>query len=135
MFRYPGLEPLPYQPKNAVVGHSMLHKFHGPFVAHVVKEPTDVRIEYPIHTLSLDAHIQRVQRLVWTAPRAKPIRESPKVHLIDLVEDSDYRVLDDLIFQRRDAQRPLPAIGFRDIDSARRLSPICSTMHAAMEID
>ncbi len=28
------------------------------------------------HSLSLDAHIERVQRLMWTAARSKPIREA-----------------------------------------------------------
>ena len=112
----------------------MLHELHGPFVAHVIEEPTDVRIEYPVHTLSLDAHIERVQRLVRTATRTKPIRESSKVHLINLVEDGHHRVLNKLVFQRRNAQRSLPAVSFRYIDSPRRLCPIRSTMHSAMEV-
>ena len=77
----------------------MLHKLHGPLVAHVVEEPTDVRIEYPVHSLSLDAHIERVQRLMWAAARSKPVREASKVHLVDLVEDGRDCVLDDLVFQ------------------------------------
>jgi hypothetical protein len=96
------------------------------------EEAPNVRIEYPVHPLPLDARIQRVQRLMRTASWPKPIREAPKVHLIDLTEDRDHRLLNDLIFQRRDAQRTLPPIGFRDINSARRLRPVRSTVHPPM---
>src|ERR1700691_2023078 len=101
----------------------------------MVKEPTNVCIEYPVHSLPLNAHIQRVQRLMWTASRTKSVRKAPKVHLVYLVEDRDHRLLDDLVFQRSDAQRPLPAIGLRYVHSSRGLCPIRSTVHSAMELD
>ena len=75
------------QPEHTGVGDSMRHRLHGPFVAHVVEETTDVRIEDPVHTLPGDAHMQRVERLMWTPTRPKPIREAPKIHPINLVED------------------------------------------------
>src|ERR1700677_2346734 len=99
----------------------------------MVKETTNIRIEYPVHSLPLDAHIQRVQRLMWAASRSKPIRKAPKVHLVYLVEDRDHRLLDNLVFQRSDAQRPLAAIGLRYVHSSRGLRPICTTVHSAME--
>ena len=74
-----------------------------------------------------------VKRLVWTASRSKPIGKAPKVHLIYLVEDADHRLLDDLIFQRRDAQRSLPSVGFRYVYSSRRLRSIRSPVHALMK--
>src|ERR1700722_6853266 len=94
----------------------------------MVKEPTNVCIEYPVHSLPLNAHIQRVQRLMWTASRTKSVRKAPKVHLVYLVEDRDHRLLDDLVFQRSDAQRPLPAIGLRYVHSSRGLRPVSSTV-------
>jgi hypothetical protein len=35
--------------------------------------------------------------------RSKSIRKAPKVHLVYLVEDGHYRLLDNLVFQRSDA--------------------------------
>ena len=61
------------------------NELHRPFVAHVVKEASNVRIEHPIHTLPLDAHRQRVQRLMWAASGPEPIREAFEVHLINLI--------------------------------------------------
>jgi hypothetical protein len=68
-----------------------------------------------------------------TASRAKPIRKAPKVHLVYLVEDGDHRLLDNLVLQRRDAQRPLPAVSLRYVHSSRGLCPICSTVNSVME--
>src|ERR1700733_14771634 len=99
----------------------------------MVKEPTNVCIEYPVHSLPLNAHIQRVQRLMWTASRTKSIRKAPKVHLVYLVEDRDHRLLDNLVFQRSNAQWSLPAISLRYVHSSRGLRPVSSTVHAAKE--
>jgi hypothetical protein len=44
----------------AAIGHPMLDELHRPLVTHVVEEATIVRIEYPVHSLSLDAHSQGV---------------------------------------------------------------------------
>src|ERR1700678_869903 len=117
-FRYSRFQPFLDQPKHPVVSNSMRHKLHGPFVAHVVEEAPNIRIEYPVHTLPVDAHMQSVERLMWTAGGTKPIRKAPKVHLVNLVEDADHRLLDDLVFQRRDAQRTLPTVGFRYVHSS-----------------
>src|SRR5207247_1408641 len=58
----PILRPLTIsgQAKHAAIGHSMRDELHGPLVTHVVKEATNVRIDYPVHSFSLDAHGQGV---------------------------------------------------------------------------
>src|ERR1700677_5008045 len=101
----------------------------------MIKEPTNVRIKYPVHSPPFDAHVQRVQRLMRAASRSKSIRKAPKVYLVYLVEDRDHRLLDNLVFQRSNAQRPLPAVGLRYVHSSRGLRPVCSTMHSTMEFD
>jgi hypothetical protein len=67
------------------------------------KKSPNVRIEHPVHALPLDAHIQRVQRLMWTATGPEPIRKALEVHLVDLVEDGHHGLLNNLVLQRRDA--------------------------------
>jgi hypothetical protein len=44
------------------------------------------------------------------------------------------RVLHDFIFQRRDSQRSLPSVGFRDPDSPRRFRLICPTMDSPLQV-
>jgi hypothetical protein len=96
----------------------MLDELHGPFVRQVVEKASNVRVEHPVHVLPLDSHCQRVQRLMRVATRPEPIREALEVHLINLIEDGHHGLLDDLVLQRRDAQRTLPSVGLRYIDSS-----------------
>src|SRR5258706_15279223 len=69
------------------------------------------------------------------ATRPKPIRKALEVHLINLIEDGHRGLLNKLVLQRRDAQRALPPVRLRNIDSPRGLCPIRSTVHPAVQID
>ena len=60
---------------------------------------------------------QCVKRLMRAAARTEPVGEALEVDLIDLVEDRHHSLLDDPVLQSRDAQRALPPIGLRYIDS------------------
>src|SRR5271165_1452698 len=118
VFRYPCLQPFLDQAQDPAIGHAVLDKLHRPFVAHVVEEASNVGVEHPVHSLPLDAHRQRIQRLVRAATGTEPVRESLEVHLINLVEDGHHGLLYDLVFQRRDTQRTLPPVGLRYVDSS-----------------
>src|ERR1700676_3690421 len=96
---------------------SATDKHHRPFVTHVVEEASNVGVEHPVHTLPLDAHRQRIQRLVRAATGTEPVRESFEVHLVDLVENGHHGLLYELVFQRRDTQRALSPVGLRYVDS------------------
>jgi hypothetical protein len=79
-------------------------------VWNTIQEPPNVRGQNPVPFLPLDAHTQRVQRLMRTASRPEPIAESSKVHLIYFVENGHHRLLNNLVLQRRDADRTLPSV-------------------------
>ena len=68
------------------------------------------------------------------APWSEPVGESQKVLFIDLVEDRHHGLLNNLVLQRRDPQRPLPPVGFRNVDSPRRLCPVCAPVDPAVQI-
>src|SRR5712692_7087577 len=112
----------------------MLDELHHPSVAQIIEEATDVGIKHPVHPLPLDAHRQRVQRLMRATTGTKPVREAFEVDLVYLVEDRHHSLLNDFVLQRCDAQRTLPPIGLRDVDSPRRSCPIRSTVHPAVKI-
>ncbi len=82
----------------------------------------------------LDSHSQRIQRLMRAATRPEPVRKAFEVHLINLIEDGHHGLLNNLVLQRRDAQRTLPPVGLRYIDSPRGLCPIRSTVNPAVQI-
>src|SRR6185437_7831355 len=62
------------------------------------------------------------------------VREALEVGLVNLVEDRHHSLLDDLVLQCYDAQRALPPVGLRYVDSSRRSCSIRSTMHSPVQI-
>src|SRR5438046_8785400 len=102
----------------------MLDELHGPLVTHVVEEATNVRIEHPVHSLPLDAHRQRVERLVRAATGPKPVRAASEVDLIDLVENRHHSLVKDFVLPSRTAQRTLPPVGLRCVDSSAPSRPL-----------
>jgi hypothetical protein len=69
-----------------------------------------------------------------TAPRPEPVGETPKILLVDLLEDGHHRLLDNLIFQGGDAQRTLSSISLRDVDPPGGLRSIGPAVDSAVEI-
>src|SRR5271169_163749 len=118
VLRYSRLQPFLDQAEYPAIGHPMLDELHRPCVAQVIEEATDVGIEHPVHTLPLDAHRQRVQRLMRAASGTEPIRKALEVDLINLVENRHHSLLNDLVLQRCDAQRTLPSVSLRYKDSS-----------------
>src|ERR1700691_810206 len=112
----------------------MAPELDQPALVEVVEKSSNVGIKNVIHLLPQERIRQRIQCLMLAAPRAKTIRESEKVFLVNLVEDSDRGLLDDLIFQCRDSQWALPSIAFRYVDSSRRLCSVGSAMNSVMKI-
>ena len=88
----------------------MLDELHSPFVAQLVEKGRDVRIEYPVHLLSLNAHTQRIKRLMRTSPGTEPLREAFEIDLVDLIEDRNHSLLNDLVFDSCDSDWALPSI-------------------------
>src|SRR5438093_825015 len=64
----------------------MLDKLYQPLVVDGVKEPTNVTIEHPVYPPPHQSHPQRVQSVLRTTPRPKPIAETEKLHLEEIFE-------------------------------------------------
>jgi hypothetical protein len=57
-------------------------------------------------------------------PRPESVGEAEEVGLVDRVQHLDRRPLDELVFQRGDAQRPLPPVGLGNVRPLNRLRSI-----------
>src|SRR5207248_2564181 len=79
------------------------HPLKAPGLSWRTEEATNVCIEHPVHSLPLDAHGQRVQRLMRAAAGTEPVREALEVDLVDLVENRHHSLLNDLVLQGCDA--------------------------------
>src|ERR1700693_4032329 len=65
----------------------------------------------------------------------EPIRKALEVHLVNLIEEGHRGLVNKFVLQRRDAQRTLPPVRLRYVDSPRGLCPIRSSVHPAVQID
>ena len=68
------------------------------------------------------------------APRPEPVGEAEEVGLVDGVQHLTRRALDDLVFQRGDAQRPRPPVGLGDVRPPHRLRSIRSARQPSREV-
>src|SRR5215468_12679638 len=112
----------------------MLKKLPEPAAIKLAEEVADVRVQHPVHLLPVDPSRQRIQRLMRVAPWPEPVGEAQEVRLIDGVEHPDDGPLDDLVFQRGDAKRPLPPVRLRDVRPPRWARPVTPLLHPLMQI-
>ena len=81
----------------------MPEELQQPLVTNVVEEAFNIGIEYPVHAFLLQPRIKRIESLMRVTSWPKPIRETPKVRLIDFIEHGHNGLLNNLVLQRRDA--------------------------------
>jgi len=135
ILHHPSFQPFLDQPKDPSVGDAMLYELEQPAFVEVIEKAADICIQNVVHLLVLYRERQCIQRIVLAAPRAKTVRETEKVLLVNLIEDGDRGSLDDLVFQSCDPQRTLPSIRLLDVLPSRRLSPVSSAMDPTVKID
>ena len=99
-----------------------------------VEARAPVVLQHVVHPPPCARNRERVQGLVRTAPRPEPVGETPKILLVDLLQDSHHRLLDNLVVQGGDAQRTLSSISLRDGDPPGGLCSISPAVHSAVEV-
>src|SRR5437773_1349312 len=134
LLQHAGVQPLLDEPHDAPVRHAVLDELHQPPVVEGVEGPMDIGIEHPVHLPRRDPYRERLQSLMRTAPRREPVREPEEVDLIDRVQDRDDGALDELVFQRGNAERPQPPVRLRDVRSPDRLRPVRPSLEPSREI-
>ena len=120
--------------QNALIRDPVPDKLHQPFMINGVKVSTNIRVQNPAYLTGHYSGIQRIQRMVWTAPRTKPVGESHKALLVDGVEHTRRGPLHDLVFQRGYSQRPLSPIRLRDPGPFHRFGPIGPSLQPPRKI-
>src|SRR5439155_21777626 len=134
LLQHAGPQPFLDETHDAPVPHTVLEKLHQPAVVKGIEEATDVGIEHPAHPPRREPDRERVQSLMRVAPRPESIRETEEVALVDGVEHLDDGALDDLVFQRGNAERPQPPVHLRDVRSTHRLRPVRPPLEPAGEV-
>ena len=62
--------------------------------------------------------------MVGASARSKAIAEAEEIGFIDGAQHFGDRTLDNFVLQRKNAKRPAPAVGFRNVGAANRLRPV-----------
>ncbi len=73
--------------------------------------------------------VQGANGVMGTALRPKAIRAVQKVLLVDCFQHFAHDVLDELVLERRDPNRPRLALALRDVDTSDRLMAISLRLH------
>src|SRR6266478_8052929 len=108
------LEPPLNQAEDPRVGDPVPQHPYQPSVVNGVEEGSDVEIEHPVHALRHHRLLQGGQGGVRAAPRPEAVAEPKKVSLVDRIQHLGHRALDNLVFERGNAERPAAAVAFRD---------------------
>ena len=134
ILQHAGVEPFLDQSHDAPVCYPMLDEFHQPFVRNRIEKAANVNIEHPVHFSRKQSRVERVQRLMLASPGSEPVGEPEEIRFVDSVQHLDRCTLDDLIFQRRYSERPLPPVGLRYIHPTHRLGSVRSSLQPMGEI-
>ena len=137
VLQHPGVEPFVDQAQEAPVCDPVLDELHQPTVVDGIEEPRMSASSTQFTCFVWIPSVQRIQRIMRAASRPEPVREAEEVRFIDGVQHLDRRPLDDLVFQRGDAKRPLPPVGFgyvRPRDGLRSIRPRVSRSERSAEV-
>ena len=117
-FQHARAQPLLDETQDAPVRNAMLEEPDQPFVRKLVEKAAHVQVQNPVHPSLAKSAVERIQRFMLVASRAEAVREAEEVRFVDGVQNLYHRALDDFVLQRRDPQRPLPAVGLGDVAAA-----------------
>jgi len=134
VLRHPGLQPFADQSDHPAVADTQLDELDQPIVTDRIEEPRDIGVQYPVHLSLVDPDRQRIQRIVLATPRPEPVAEPQEIFLPDRIQHFHQRALDNLVLQRRYAQRTLSAIRLRDINPSRWLRPVSTPVDTAVQV-
>ena len=104
-------------------------------LANRIEKAPNVRVENPVHRGITDRHRQCIHRVVLPPPGPEPVGEAEEVFLVDRVEHSNQRTLNDFVLQRGNPQGPL-LVGsrLRYEPSPNRQRPIRPAMDPVMQV-
>lgn len=134
IFHHTCSEGLLYKPEHAAIGNPVCHEFQQPLMFDAVEEGADVRVQDPADLALCESHMQRIERIMLTAPGPESIAESLEVRLVDGVEHKHQGLLHQFVFNAGDTQRPPAAVCLGYPDSSDRLWPVAPTVDATVQV-
>src|SRR5215469_693877 len=134
ILQHASVQPFLDEPHDAPICHPMLDEHDQPFVGDPIEVTFNVEVEHPVHLSRQQSRVEGIQRLMLAAPWPEPVREAEKIRFVDGVQHLNRCALDDLVFQRRNSERPLPPVGLRYVHPSHRLGSVRSSFQPMGEI-
>ena len=94
------------------------------FGSPAVEEGHDVGLKYPLYLAPVYDLVQGAYRVMGTASRPKAIGAIQEVLLVDDLQHLAYGVLDQLVLERRNPNRPRLPLPLGDMDTSERLMAV-----------
>jgi site-specific DNA recombinase len=119
-------QPCLNQPQHSLVTDSKPQEAHEPFVAQTSEKVPDIHVQNILHLPAIQNLVDRRQGMMTTQFWSETERAFQKVLLIDFIQHFGHRRLDCTIDHCRHPDRPLRAVGLRDVypsDRRRRVAP------------
>src|SRR6266446_80416 len=116
-------EPAAQQAKNAPITDALLDPLHQPLMRDRVEVALKVGVDHK-RVAFLDELIHFAQRIPAAASRSKPVTHRPERRLEDRFKHKLHCRLNDAILDRRNPQRPRPAIALRYLYPPHRLRSV-----------
>jgi len=129
-----GFQPFVDHPSNDAVRDSLVEEAPQMAMVDRVEVTLDVDIDAPPHAAAHAGAAQSVERLVGGAAGPEAIRAGEEVLLVNRLQHHRDGPLCHLVFEGRDAERPLRAVRLRDVGPAHRRRMIAARPNAAQEV-
>ncbi len=78
--------------------------------------------------------MKRVQRVVLAASRPEPVGEAQEIFLEDRFQNIHHCLLDDLVLQTQDTERPLRSVRLRRISPPTRPGAVAAPVYPAVQV-
>ena len=78
--------------------------------------------------------MQSVQRIVLATPRPEPIGKPDEVLLVDRLQNCRDRLLDDLVLETQNCERPLRSVRLWDVCPSGRAGAVAALVNAIVQV-
>ena len=130
-----GVEPLDDQPDDPLVPDASLDHPDQMVTVEIVEEPADIGVNDPVDLPPFYSDRDSVERIVRTPPRPEAVAEPEELRLVDRDQNHiRHCPLENLVLQRRNAERSLPSVLLGYVHPPGRRRPVRAPVNAGAEV-
>ncbi len=132
--QHPHVQAFANEPQQRSIGDPDLEHLLKFDAIQTIEEGRNVRLQNPTHLASVHRSIKGSYRIVSTALGPEAIRTVKKILLVNRLQNLAHSVLDNLVLERRNADRPPLALTLRNVATPHRLMPITLRLQPLVKI-